>query len=206
MPSFLNILAELIKTNYLVAYFFLYLAIIFIGNIASFSAFWIIIAGKLNFINIFIVLILTYLGDISGDILWFNLGKIFRGTKIGNFILKKIPNKNGQFEKLIQENGLRWFIYSKFFYGSSPLVVFSMGWSNVNFKKMLRLTLITTLIWLPIFGIISASLILGLIPLSTINIFKKFEWLFIIGLGLFILLEFLLSKLIKKIILKKLND
>ncbi|MGB9608916.1 MAG: hypothetical protein ACPL3E_00905 [Minisyncoccia bacterium] len=205
MPEFLNILAELIKINYVGAYLGLYLAIIFLGNIASFSAFWIIISAKLHLINILIVLILTYLGDVSGDFLWFNLGKILRGTKIGYFVLNKIPNQNGKFEKLISENGLRWFIYSKFFYGSSPPVAFSLGWSNVDIKKMLKISLITTLIWLPIFSVISFSLIFGLIPFAAIKIFKKFEYLFIISLGLFILLEFLLSRLIKKIILNKLK-
>ena len=48
MSSFLYILQELIKENYFIASIFLYLSIIFLGNIASFIAFWIVVINKID--------------------------------------------------------------------------------------------------------------------------------------------------------------
>lgn len=202
MSLSLFFLKEFISQNQLLFYIFTYLSIIFLGNIISFITLWIGLELKLNFFYFLIILILTYVGNISGDTLWFNLGKILKNTKLGYIILNLnyIKKYNGKFEEILEKNGLKWFIFSKFFYGSSPLIAFSLGWINQKFKKFLKLSSFITLIWIPILFIISYILFLSLSPLKTIIFFEKFEWIFILGLIFFILLEFLISKLIKKTI------
>lgn len=199
MPVFLNFLKEFALQNQFIFYLCTYFAIIFLGNIFSFIAIW--IGFELNFQiwYFLIIFILTYLGNISGDILWFNLGKILKNTKLGYFIVYKIQHYNGKFEEVIKKNGLRWFFVSNFFYGSNPIITFSLGWANQEFKKMIKISVFIKLIWIPILFGISSGLFFGLTPLRAIIFVQKFEWLFIIGLALFILLEFLISKLIKKI-------
>ena len=203
MSSFLYILQELIKENYFIASIFLYLSIIFLGNIASFIAFWIVIINKIGAFGILGILILTYLGDVSGDILWFNLGKLLKGTKIGFFVLKHLAHQNNKFENAFLKNGLRWFVISKFFYGSSPLIAFSLGWSNYNIKKVIKISAITTAFWVPILFGLSFGIIFGILPLKNINFLNKLEWIFIIGIIAFIFTEILISKLIKKFLLPK---
>ncbi|MCS6789202.1 MAG: hypothetical protein NZ484_01370 [Patescibacteria group bacterium] len=199
MPIYLKLLGEFAIQNKILFYIYTYLAIIFMGNISSFIALWLGFEFNFQKYHFIIILILTYLGDISGDILWFNLGKLLKNTKLGKFIISHIQHYNGKFEEIIQKNGFKWFLFSKFFYGSSPPISFSLGWSNQEFKKFLKISSTTTLISVPILFGISYGLIFGLTPLRTIKLFEKFEWLFIAGLILFILLEFLISKLIKKI-------
>ena len=203
MSSFLYILQELIKENYFIASIFLYLSIIFLGNIASFIAFWIVVVNKIGVLGILGVLFLTYLGDVSGDFLWFNLGKLLKGTKIGFFVLKHLAYQNNKFENAFLKNGLRWFVVSKFFYGSSPLIVFSLGWSNYNIKKVIKISAIASAFWVPILFGLSFGIIFGILPLKNINFLNKLEWIFIIGIIAFIFTEILISKLIKKFLLPR---
>lgn len=205
MSVFLNLLGEFGLKNYFLFCVFSYLAIIFLGNIASFIILWIGVEFNFTVFHFLIILILTYLGDVSGDILWFKSGKLLKGTKLGYFILRQAKNYNGKFEEIINSKGIKWFVFSKFFYGSSPPVAFSLGWSGIDFKKFIKASLITTIFWLPVLFSISFGLIFGLIPLRMINYLQKFEWIFILGLILFILFELLISKIIKRIIFSKLK-
>ena len=203
MSSFLYILQELIKENYFIASIFLYLSIIFLGNIASFIAFWIVVVNKIGAFGVLGVLILTYLGDVSGDILWFNLGKLLKDTRIGFFVLKHLAHQNNKFENAFLKNGLRWFIFSKFFYGSSPPIAFSLGWSNYDIKKVIKISAIASAFWVSILFGLSFGIIFGILPLKNINFLNKLEWIFVIGIIAFIFAEILISKLIKKFLLPK---
>jgi len=203
MSSFLYILQELIKENYFIASIFLYLSIIFLGNIASFIAFWIVVVNKIGALGVLGILVLTYLGDVSGDFLWFNLGKLLKGTKIGFFVLKYLAHQNNKFENAFLKNGLRWFVISKFFYGSSPPIAFSLGWSNYDIKKVIKISAIASAFWAPILFGLSFGIIFGILPLKNINFLNKLEWIFVIGIIAFIFAEILISKLIKKFLLTK---
>jgi len=203
MSSFLYILQELIKENYFIASIFLYLSIVFLGNIAVFVALWIAVINKIGSLGILGILVLTYLGDVSGDFLWFNLGKLLKGTKIGFFILKHLAHQNNKFENAFLKNGLRWFIISKFFYGA-PQIAFSLGWSKYDIKKVMKVSFIASAFWAPILFGLSFGIIFGTLPLKNINFLNNLEWIFfIIGIIGFIFTEILISKLIKKILLPK---
>lgn len=200
MSIFLNLVGEFGLNNYFLFCFLTYLAIVFFGNIFSFIALWVGLEFNFFWLHILIVFIITYLGNISGDILWFNFGKTLKGTRFGYFVLRRVGKYNGIFEEVINKKGLKWFVFSKFFYGSSPLIIFSLGWSGIDFKKFIKISLATTIFWTPILFSISFALIFSLIPLRVINFFEKFELIFIFGLILFILFEIFISKLVKKII------
>jgi len=203
MDSFSYILQELIKENYFIFSIFLYLSIVFLGNIATFIALWVIVLNKMGSLVVLTVLVLAYLGDVSGDFFWFNLGRLLKNTKFGFFVLKYLAHQNNKFENAFLNNGLKWFIISKFFYGSSPLIVFSLGWSKYDIKKVMKASFIASAFWVPILFGLSFGIILGILPLKNINFLNKIEWIFIIGIIIFIFTEILISKLIKKILLPK---
>jgi membrane protein DedA with SNARE-associated domain len=203
MSLFSYVLQELIQENYFIASIFLYLSIIFLGNISAFIALWIVIINKIGILGVLGILVLTYLGDVSGDLLWFNLGKLLKGTRIGFFVLKHLAHQNNKFENAFLKNGLRWFVVSKFFYGSSPPIAFSLGWSNYDIKKVIKISAIATAFWVPILFGLSFGIIFGILPLKNINFLNKLEWIFIIGIIAFIFAEILISKLIKKFLLPK---
>lgn len=193
-------LIQIFQQNIFLAYFLFYLAIIFLGNVFSFIGFLLIIKLQLGLEYLFLMFMVVFLADISGDVLWFHLGKFLRDTKLGYFILNRFNKHNLKFEEIVNKNGMKWYFFAKFFYTSS-IFVFILGWSQKEFKKFIKTSLvITVFVVLVIYGL-SVGIVVGLTSLANVvKTFNKFEWLFIVGLPLFILLEFIISKIIKKIL------
>lgn len=193
-------LIELFKQYQFLTYLFFYIAIVFLGNIFSFISFLTIIKSNLGMFYLLIMFLLAYLANISGDILWFSLGKALRDTRLGNFIFNRFAPQNLKAEEIIHKNGIKFFIFSKFF-STGGFFAFALGWAKKDFKKTINLSLVTSFFLVLIIYIISIGIILGLTSLSKVsNLFEKAEFLFIFGLILFILLEFFISKIIKKIL------
>jgi membrane protein YqaA with SNARE-associated domain len=193
-------LIELFKQYQFLTYLFFYIAIVFLGNIFAFIGFLTIIKSGAGIIYILIMFLLAYLANISGDILWFSLGKALRDTRLGNFIFNRFAPQNLKAEEIIHKKGIKFFIFSKFF-STGGFFAFALGWAKKDFKKTINLSLVTSFFLVLIIYIISIGIILGLTSLSKVsNLFEKAEFLFIFGLILFILLEVLISKIIKKIL------
>ncbi len=195
-----HFLIQIFQQNIFSAYFLFYLAIIFLGNVFSFIGFLLVIKAQLGLGYLFLMFIVVFLADISGDILWFHLGKFLRDTKLGYFILNRFNKHNLKFEEIVNKNGMKWYFFGKFFYTSS-IIVFMLGWAQKEFKKFIKTSLIITVFMIFVVYFLSIGIILGLTSLANVTkIFNRLEWLFIIGLPLFILLEFIISKIIKKIL------
>ena len=170
-------------------------------------AFGIILQGELT------VLFSMYL-IADGDISWFGfiatalatffiaetflyfLGKNLRNTKIGEWFRQKIPYRN-KIEDYIKKSVFKVLIVSKFILGSTIVVIFSIGWSGVRFKKFLKAHILSVVIWLPVVSVLAYSLVYGLWYLKSIEVFKNIE----IGLAFiaFIIIagEYILKKLFR---------
>lgn len=186
------------------AYFIVYAATIFFGNISAFASFWIALRGNLGEWSIPLLLLIVFLANVSGDLLWYSLGRVLHNTAIGNWIRDHIPGHD-RIERSLQNHGRRWMFLAKFFYASSFPVVFSIGWTGIEFRRFIRNSFLATCMWLPILLGLAYGLISGLSPLTAIDAFKHFEWLFLIGLALFILLDYLLAKLIRFLFARRNN-
>jgi membrane protein DedA with SNARE-associated domain len=181
------------------AYFIIYIATIFLGNISAFAAFWIVFRGVLGFWGVPFLIVAIFAANVSGDLLWYSLGRALRDTRFGNFVKNHLP-RHEKIERAVQKNGTSWMITAKFLYASSLPVIFSIGWAKIGFRKFIRTSLLSVAIWLPILSGLSYGLFSGLSPLLAVSIFKKFEVALIIGLALFITADYFLAKLFRKIL------
>jgi membrane protein DedA with SNARE-associated domain len=198
MPQFLTNIGLLAGQNQFLAYFIVYIATIFLGNISAFAAFWMVFRGFFGLWGVPLLVLTIFLANISGDLLWYSLGFTLRDTRLGNFIRNRIP-RHEKIEAKLQKIGTRIVFMSKFFYGSVFPLIFLVGWFKINFKKFFRMSVLSVLIWLPILTLLAFGLVSGLSPLRAVNIFKNFEMVFLVGIGLFIAADYFLARLFKKL-------
>ncbi len=198
MSELLSHLVAGASQNITLAYFIIYLGTIFIGNISAFVSFWVVIKGSFGPWGVPLLILIIFLADASGDLAWYSLGRFTHDTRFGNWIKSHVPGYKKAEETMAKNGGILIF-FAKFVYASSFPVIFSLGWTQMPFKKFLRNSILSILIWLPVLVGLSFGLVAGLSPLSTITAFKNFELVFLGGLILFIVLDYLLAKVIGRL-------
>jgi membrane protein DedA with SNARE-associated domain len=190
----------LASQNLFLAYFIIYVATILLGNVAAFVSFWVVFQGHFASWGIPALIATIFVADLTGDLLWYSLGRATRDTRLGNWIRKRLPSWHNKVEGAFENNGRKWIVLSKFVYASVFPIIFSAGWSKMEFKKFLRNSLISIAVWLPVLLGLTYALASGLSPLLAVSLFRHFELAFFIGLALFIFLDYLLAKFIGKIL------
>lgn len=198
MSTVLENLGLVASQNMFLAYFIIYIATIFLGNISAFAAFWIVLHGVLGFWGVPLLILTIFVADISGDLLWYSLGRALRDTRFGNFVKNHLPH-HAKIESAVQKKGASWIFMAKFLYASSFPVIFSVGWARIEFRKFIRTSLLSVAIWLPILVGLAYGLFSGLSPLRAVSIFKNFEVVFIMGIILFFVADYFLARLFRKI-------
>lgn len=196
--TFSNSMIESILPTALWAYIVLYFSIIIFGNAVAFSAFILAFLGGLGPWGMLLVTLTVVLADLSGDSLWFALGKKLRDTKSGNFIKRHLPHHN-LIEKHLHEDSLKWLYVSKFVSSVTAPFLFLLGWSqNVSWKKFFKANIKTTIFWVLI--LITASTIIGsgLLPFVSAESFKKIEVTATIVVVIIVFFQFLMKYLAKK--------
>ena len=184
--------------NIPLAYLIMYLGTIFVGNISAFVSFWVVAKGNFGPWGVPLLILTIFLADATGDIAWYSLGRCTHDTRLGNWIKHHAPGY-ARAEAAMAKNGGILIFFAKFVYASSFPVIFSLGWTQMPFKKFIRNSMLSILIWLPVLIGLSFGLVAGLSPLATIAAFKNFELIFLAGLILFIVLDYLLARVIGRL-------
>jgi membrane protein DedA with SNARE-associated domain len=96
-------------------------------------------------------------------------------------------------EALFQQKGQRWLFLSKFVLGLAPPIVFSIGWSGMEFKTFYKNSLLSILLWIPILTALSYGIVSGLSPLRATG-FRKIEWVLFGGFAIFIILDYAIAQ------------
>ena len=192
-------LGALAGQNIFLAYLIIYLATIFIGGLAAFTSLWLSFEGVLGPWGTPLTLLTLLCAAVSGDLLWYSMGRFLRTTRFGSWIRRRIPNHQ-KLELHIARNGRRWVAVSKFVYGSFP-IIFTVGWMNLRFKTFFQNSLVAISLWLPIMLGISYGLYSGLTPLETaVSDVRTVEALFLGALILFVLIQFVLLKIFNRVL------
>jgi len=181
--------------NIPLAYFVIYLGTIFVGNISAFVSFWIVTQGMFGPWGVPLLILTIFLADMSGDIAWYSLGRFTHDTRFGNWIRGHVPGYH-KAEATMAKNGGILIFFAKFVYASSFPVIFALGWTRMPFRKFFKNSVLSILIWLPVLVGLSFGLVAGLSPLNAITTFKDFQLIFVIGLALFIVFDYLLAHVI----------
>jgi membrane protein DedA with SNARE-associated domain len=186
------LVAETVGRNPLGAYFIIYLATIFLGNISAFVSFWVIFEANFGLLGFLCLVATIFLADMTGDLLWYSLGRSLRGTRFGLWVETHLPG-HARAEALLQQKGRQWLFMSKFVIGCAPPVVFSIGWSGMDFKTFYKNSLLSILLWLPILTLLSYGIVSGLAPLAASD-FRKLEWVLLGGFVSFVVLDYALAR------------
>lgn len=202
MPHILSELGALAGQNQPLAYFIIYIATIFFGNISAFVSFWLVFNGTFGMYGGLLLPAILFLSALSGDLIWYSIGKGLHETRLGYFMRNRFAPQHEKVEAAIGKNGHGWIFVSKFLYASSFPVIFTVGWVDYPFRKFFRTSAVSTVVWLPVLTGVAYGLFAGLSPLQAVASFERIEIIFLIGLGLFVLVEYFLAKIAKKIFRK----
>jgi membrane protein DedA with SNARE-associated domain len=195
--------ATIAGQNPLLAYLLAFFGTIFFGNVGAFLSFWAAFQGGFGVWGVPSIILTAFAAGITGDCLWYAMGRGLHATRLGNWIKKRFPN-HGRFSERIERKGPRWMLFAKFAYGSNFPIIFSLGWARFPFHRLFRRSLLAIVIWLPIILGLSYGLYSSLSPIAGAAEIKHFETLFLLGLILFIILQFVFSKVIERFFSK--ND
>jgi membrane protein DedA with SNARE-associated domain len=183
-------------------YIVLYFSTIILGNAVAFSAFVVAFLGGLGPWGMLGVTVTVTLADLSGDSLWFILGKKLCGTKIGNFIKSHLPHHD-LIAKHIHEDSLKWLYLSKFLSSVTAPFLFLLGWSqNVSMRKFFEANVKTTIFWIAILLVGSSIIGSGLLPFVSADFFKKIEFTVTVVVVSIFIFQFLVKYLSKKPLIK----
>lgn len=189
------LVAATVAKNPFGAYFIIYLATIFLGNISAFVSFWIIFETNFGAVGFLFLVLTIFLSDMTGDLLWFFLGRSLRGTRFGLWIETHLPG-HARAEAMVQRKGRRWLFLSKFVIGFAPPVIFSIGWSGMNFKTFYKNSLLSIIVWLPVLVGLAYGIVSGLAPFADADM-RKIEWAAIGGFVIFIILDYAIARIVK---------
>jgi membrane protein DedA with SNARE-associated domain len=184
--------------NFILACLLVYLTAIFIGSIASFTSFWVALEGSFGPWGVPTILVVVLCAAISGDLIWYTMGRTLRATRLGEWIRHRIPGHE-KLESHIDHRGSRWILASKFVYGSFP-IIFTVGWTRMPFPRFFRNSLLAILLWLPVVFSVSYALYASLAPLTAaVTTVRDFELLFLMGLLLFLAAQYGLVRLFGRV-------
>lgn len=199
MSSFITTLGILASQHHFLPYLIIYVATIFLGNISVFVSLWLAFKGYFASWGVPFLFLAISAAEVTGDLTWYALGHTLRDTRLGAFIRNRLPHHE-KIEAHLQRNGSRWIFLSKFIYASSFAILFSVGWSKYDFKTFFRASLTSVVVSLAVFGGIAYGLFMSLSFLEAIAAFKRFERLLLVGLALFVVVNYILARFLKKIL------
>jgi membrane protein DedA with SNARE-associated domain len=204
MDVFSSAATAFASQHLVLAYLIAYGATIFLGNIGAFISLWLAFQGALGAWGIPGVLIVAFAANVTGDMLWYSLGRGLRSTRVGAWIKRRFPN-HGRFDDHIVERGPRWMLFAKFAYGTNFPILFSLGWAQFPFRRFIRRSLLAIAIWLPVILGVSFGLYSSLSPLAAVLTLRRLEIIFLVALVAFVVLQWAVGRVIEKLFRRNLT-
>ncbi len=193
----MDFLQYFVTTSPALAYLVLFLGMFIEGEVFFITGAVFAIEG---FLNWWILLGVTFVGVILGDIAWYFLGRYSKETRLGDWVQKKFSGYQDWLEENFETRYARLAFISKFLYYVNRITPLLAGWQRMEFKKFLRVHLIAGVGWL--FTMFILGKFFGLI-ISAIGInvvLSRLYWVFLILAAIVIGGEYLLRKMfVKKI-------
>ncbi len=125
-------------------YLIIFIAMVIEGPIITTAAAF---ASSIGYLNIYIIIILSLLGDITGDIIYYYLGHSLRGTFVENYIRKHNIKKTTikKLEGKIHNNLWKSMVLIKATPPLSTIGLLLIGASRIRFSRYILASIITTL-------------------------------------------------------------
>jgi membrane protein DedA with SNARE-associated domain len=146
---------DFVEMHRVIGYFLLFIGVMVEGEaillIFSFLA-------SQGYVSIDVVMLVTFLGVIIGDNIWYEAGKAY-GQKLYDGIGKHFINQQ-LFEKIrnnIKEHNFKYIFFSKFIYGLNHFVIMVAGYEKEDPKKIMKLDVLGTIPWICVVSTIGYS-------------------------------------------------
>lgn len=177
----------------------IYVLTALLGNISAFLNFWVAFAADYERWRVLALFAVIFAGEVTGDCMWYGIGRGLSDTRFGAWIKRHLPGHD-RAEDAFQKKGKKYLYLCKFAYGSAGFVLFSLGWTKMEFRTFFKNSLVSIVLALPIVFFMAYGLFSGLAPLAAVSTFKHIELLLLIGVAAFLMLEWLLSKAVKALL------
>src|SRR3989344_2755681 len=197
----MDFLQAFVVSDPVLAYLILFFGMFIEGEVFFLTAAIFALEG---FLNWWIILGVTFVGVILGDIAWYFLGRYSKDTRIGGWVGRKFNGYQEWLQENFETRYMRLAFLSKFLYYVNRLTPLLAGWQKMDFKKFFRIHLIAGTAWL-LFVLVLGKFFGFIIETIGVKVvFNRLYWVFLILAVLVIGGEYLLRKFFfKKIQSKK---
>ncbi|MDO8555240.1 MAG: hypothetical protein Q7R75_01590 [bacterium] len=188
-----NFLLNFAGGHHMLVYSLVFLAMFIEGEVVLILSGVLIKTGRINFL---ITLVIVFIAVVLHDIAFWWMGKKSLETKREKFLFFKISRMESFLNRIRTGNGLCVFV-SKFVWSVNRVVLFATGYIGLPFKKLIRFSVPTALIWSMVF------ISLGYVFADQTEILKKDLKTGSIFLGIFLAFVFLLEYFFRKALKKR---
>jgi membrane-associated protein len=183
-----NLLIGLVEHHQTLAYFFIFVGLIFEGE------FFVIFAGilaHLGALNFWISLFFIFMGVMAKTFIGYALGeflfKKFNNHKVFKYLHKRVYGILPRFK-----TKPFWSIFfSKFIMGANNIVIIFSGYEKIDYKKFLKAEISATIIWAPL--LLSLGYFFSYTALHISREIWKFSLVVLILFIIFVLFDKLVS-------------
>ena len=140
----ISTLVSLLESHALLAYGTLFALMVFEGDTA------LIVAGvltQLGALSLTLVLLVSFIAVMLGDILWYFLGVFLRDRPFAAKYIRIIERMVGRLLPQFREKPLASLVLAKYIYGTNHATLVLSGVIGMNFKLFFKAELIASAIW-----------------------------------------------------------
>jgi membrane protein DedA with SNARE-associated domain len=130
------------------------------------------------------------------------MGRGLSNTGLGKFIKKRLPG-NDKLEGYVGKNSTKLVFLSKFIYSTTFVIIFSVGWAKMEFRRFMKTSITAILGWIPIMVGVSYGLYSSFSLIRAKSIFHQIEIFFIFGIIAFIIMDQIISWIAKRFFAKE---
>lgn len=172
------------------AYTIIFIGMLFEGEVFLFTAFFLASGGYIDPMD---TLFFVVAGTLSGDVLWYLVGPY--AEKIG-FIKKILSRVAGKIDDQLKKRPVFTILISKFIYGFHRPTLLRAKLAGISLRQFINIAFPASIAW------IAAIAALAVLFSASIGLFKTYlkfaEIGLLIGIGIFILADYLISQFYRK--------
>lgn len=148
------------------SYVLMYLGTIFAGNPVVLGAVWLAWLGKFGAKGMLITLGVCLVAHVSGDQLWYWLGRFGATTGIGKWVGARIK-RNERFDAFLDRHRILITAGIKLLMVPAIPLLFVAGFNRLDYRRYVRVSIVSTLIWFPVLLGFGYGLLSGAVALSS---------------------------------------
>jgi len=192
-----HLIGESTITTYgsFITYVIIFISTMILGNVASFSSFWLAFFGHFGPMGIFYTLITILVEAVTVDMMWYGLGRSLHKTRLGGWIRKRIEKRKKL--NISHESIVKLIVIAKLLSSVNTGVIFLAGWTKMEFKRFFKASLISIVVLFTVMLGLVSFLGSSFSPIRSIDIFKKLEFTLLLGVMISISLTLILRHLVK---------